>query len=125
MISNQPTSQTSAETSHLQIAQFNELRELLEEDFVDLIHMYMKDSELRVQEMQSALTEQNNRLGYEAAHTLKGASSNLGATHLTELCYQLQEACRDNQIQHQQVLIEAITTENQAVNAKIMTLISQ
>ena len=125
MISNQPTSQTSAETSHLQIAQFNELRELLEEDFVDLIHMYMKDSELRIQEMQSALTEQNNRLGYEAAHTLKGSSSNLGATHLTELCYQLQEACRDNQIQHQQVLIEAITTENQAVNAEIMTLISQ
>ena len=125
MISNQPTSQTSAETSHLQIAQFNELRELLEEDFVDLIHMYMKDSELRVQEMQNALTEQNNRLGYEAAHTLKGASSNLGATNLTELCYQLQEACRDNQIQHQQVLIEAITTENQAVNAEIMTLISQ
>lgn len=125
MISNQPTSQTSAETSHLQIAQFNELRELLEEDFVDLIHMYMKDSELRVQEMQNALTEQNNRLGYEATHTLKGASSNLGATHLTELCYQLQEACRNNQIEHQQVLIEAITTENQAVNAEIMTLISQ
>lgn len=109
----------------INLAQFEELQALLEEDFVDLIKNYISDSEVRIAEMQSALEDDNNRAGFEAAHSLKGASANFGATNLTELCYQLQEACRENTIQDQQKLVSDISDESKKVNAKILELIGE
>lgn len=110
--------------SPLSLPQFNELRDLLEDDFNDLIETYMQDSEKRVAEMQTALANDDNRLGFEAAHSLKGASSNLGAIRLTELCYQLQEIARGNQISKHAELVEEIATESQVVNTKIRELLA-
>lgn len=106
-------------SQHINQAQFDELKDLLEDDFVDLIQNYMNDSEKRIEEMQEAFNNNDNRLGFESAHSLKGASSNLGATNLTEMCYQLQEICRGGQIHKHQQLIDEIKAECQAVNAEI------
>lgn len=108
---------------HINTDQFQELRDLLEEDFIDLIQTYMNDSELRLEEIRTAFDSQNNRLGFEAAHSLKGASSNLGATALSELCYQLQEVCRDNKIEQNHALVESVIAECHAVNDQIKQLI--
>lgn len=107
----------------INIAQFYELKDLLEDDFIDLINTYMKDSTTRLQEMQDAFEINDNRKGFEAAHSLKGASSNLGASCLTELCYELQEACRANKIKDSWSLIEQINAETHQVNAKINELL--
>lgn len=111
-------------TSLINIAQFQELKALLEEDFVDLIKVYMNDSEIRLREMQEAYDSNDNRKGFEAAHSLKGASSNLGATQLTELCYELQEICRANTITQNLALVEAIKNQTLAVNTKINELLA-
>lgn len=110
--------------SHINLSQFEELKELLSEDFTDLMQTYMQDSLQRLSEMDTAYTNLDNRLGYNAAHSLKGASSNLGATELTELCYKLQEICRTGQIHRHQQLIEEIKTECHAVNDQIKSLIA-
>lgn len=109
----------------INIAQFEELQALLDEDFIDLIKNYISDSEVRIQEMQTALDNDDNRAGFEAAHSLKGASANFGATTLTELCYQLQEACRENTIQDHQQLVSDIASQSKQVNAKILELIRE
>lgn len=109
--------------SHISVAQFEELKDLLEDDFMDLIQTYIVDSEHRLNEMQTAFEQDDNRLGFEAAHSLKGASSNLGATSLTELCYQLQEICRNNKIQEHESLIHDIKRESAIVNEQIRSLI--
>lgn len=109
--------------SHINTAQFEELKDLLEEDFIDLIQTYMNDSETRIDELNKAFSNQDDRLGFEAAHSLKGASSNLGATQLSELCYQLQEVCRDNQISQNRALIDSVIAECHAVNDQIKSLI--
>lgn len=106
-------------SSHINQDQFDELKDLLEDDFVDLITNYMYDSEKRVAEMQQAFDNNDNRLGFESAHSLKGASSNLGANTLNEMCYQLQEICRGGQIHKHQQLITEIKAECQAVNDEI------
>ncbi|ELA08304.1 Hpt domain-containing protein [Moraxella macacae 0408225] len=111
-------------SQHISQAQFEELRDLLEDDFIDLINTYMSDSEQRLEEMQVAFDNDDNRMGFEASHSLKGASSNLGATHLTEMCYQLQEICRGGQIHKHQQLIHEIKAESQAVNNDIKQLIN-
>lgn len=110
---------------HINVAQFEELRDLLEEDFNDLIQTYINDSEIRLTELDNAYHNNDNRLGFEAAHSLKGASSNLGATTLSELCYQLQEVCRNNQIQEHRELVDEVIAECRAVNTHTKQLLAQ
>ena len=109
----------------INLAQFEELQALLEEDFIDLIKNYIIDSKIRLQELQMALDNYDNRAGFEAAHSLKGASANFGATNLTELCYQIQEICRENTLQDHQLLVNDIAGQSNLVNAKILALIGE
>lgn len=89
--------------------QFEDMRDLLEEDFADLVQMYITDSEKRVLDLSAALQADDNANGFEIAHALKGASANLGTTQLMTLSSQLQEACRARCIGEQAELIEALS----------------
>lgn len=113
---------SDTETNNLPIlddAQFSEIKELFEEDFESLMRTYMQDSQKCVRELQSALASTDNATGFESAHALKGASANVGATHLNKLCYQMQEACRDNRISEQTDLLAQIEQQVQLVNQEI------
>lgn len=95
--------------------QFEEMRELLDEDFTDLVKAFILDSKARVQEIQKAYAEDDNATGYDAVHALKGASANLGAPLLADLCYKLQMQCRGRNINDSRALIESIENELKAV----------
>ena len=99
--------------------QFDDMRDLLEEDFVDLIQVYFTDSRQRITDLRSAQQKDDNANGYEIAHALKGASANLGATQLMHLSGQLQEACRERLIGEQAQLIEAVAVALQQVEQEI------
>lgn len=99
--------------------QFDDMRDLLEEDFVDLIQVYFTDSRQRITDLRSAQQKDDNANGYEIAHALKGASANLGATQLMHLSGQLQEACRERLIAEQAQLIEAVAVALQRVEQEI------
>ena len=99
--------------------QFDDMRDLLEEDFVDLIQVYLNDSQQRITDLRSAQQKDDNANGYEIAHALKGASANLGATQLMHLSGQLQEACRERLISEQAQLIEAVAVALQQVEQEI------
>ena len=99
--------------------QFEDMRDLLEEDFVDLIQVYFTDSQQRIADLRNAQQKGDNANGYEVAHALKGASVNLGATQLTRLSGQLQEACRERLISDQAELIEAVALALQRVEQEI------
>ena len=99
--------------------QFDDMRNLLEEDFVDLIQVYFTDSRQRITDLRSAQQKDDNANGYEIAHALKGASANLGATQLMHLSGQLQEACRERLIGDNAELIEAVAAALQRVEQEI------
>ena len=99
--------------------QFDDMRDLLEEDFVDLIQVYFTDSRQRITDLRSAQQKDDNANGYEIAHALKGASANLGATQLMHLSGQLQEACRERLIGDNAELIEAVAVALQRVEQEI------
>jgi HPt (histidine-containing phosphotransfer) domain-containing protein len=99
--------------------QFDDLRDLLEEEFVDLIQVYFTDSQQRIADLRSAQQKDDNANGYEIAHALKGASANLGATQLMHLSGQLQEACRERLISDKAELIEAVAVALQRVEQEI------
>ena len=99
--------------------QFDDMRDLLEEDFVDLIQVYFTDSQQRITDLRNAQQKDDNANGYELAHALKGASANLGATQLMHLSGQLQEACRERLIGDNAELIEAVAVALQRVEQEI------
>ena len=99
--------------------QFEEMRDLLEEDFADLVQTYITDSQKRIDGLRVAQVAGDNANGFEAAHALKGASANLGATQLIALSGQLQEACRAHQISHSATLIEHLSEALQHVEQQI------
>lgn len=103
--------------------QFEDMRDLLEEDFADLIQIYITDSQQRVVALRVAQQENDNANGFEIAHALKGASANLGTTQLVLLCRQLQEHCRERLISEHASLIEEIAVAlkhaEQAINQRL------
>lgn len=69
-----------------------ELREILDEEFPALVSTYVQDSAVRVLDMQAAFARGDTEALRKSAHSLKGASANLGLEVLTDLCRQLEEA---------------------------------
>ena len=84
-------------------AQFEEMRDLLEEDFADLVQTFIDDNKQRIVLMQAAQTNNDNANGFEFA------SATLGATQLVALSEQLESACRRQQISHQSELITRLS----------------
>lgn len=104
--------------------QFEDMRDLLEDDFPELVKIYITESEGRVESLREALAKADDAKGFDVAHTLKGASANIGAPRLTECCGLMQEACRNNTITQQSGLIELIGEELRAVVAEIRLRLS-
>lgn len=103
--------------------QFEEMRDLLEEDFAELINTYIVDSKKRVELLRAAQAANDNANGFEAAHAIKGSSANIGANQLMNLGAQLQEACRENIISQCADLVEqtaqALVLVEQEINQRL------
>lgn len=78
------------------------LRDVMEAEYPALLKVFISDSTLRVNDMTLLLrdptfttsaTASLQRLGL-MAHSFKGSTGNMGATHLSELCLQLEEQGR-------------------------------
>ena len=124
---NMPNSNTTVQTDEeiINHEQFEDMRDLLEEDFADLIQVYLADSRERISALRAAQQEQNNTNGFEIAHALKGASANLGATQVMTLSSQLQERCREQLISEQTDLIENIAVALQRAEQEINQRLGQ
>ncbi|AMT96789.1 MULTISPECIES: Hpt domain-containing protein [Psychrobacter] len=126
-MNNMPNSNTTVQTDEeiINHEQFEDMRDLLEEDFADLIQVYLADSRQRISTLRVAQQEQDNTNGFEIAHALKGASANLGATQVMTLSSQLQERCREQLISEQADLIENIAVALQRAEQEINQRLGQ
>lgn len=113
------TTDNNDDISIIDEAQFEEMRELLEEDFADLLQTFIDDSKQRIVMMKAAQANNDNANGFEFSHALKGASATLGATQLVVLSEQLEEACRMQEVCEQNHLIEQISIALQKVEKEI------
>lgn len=119
------TKQIQTDEEILNHEQFEDMRDLLEEDFGDLIQVYITDSHQRVAMLRVAQQTDDNASGFESAHALKGASATLGTTQLVKLCKLLQERCRERLISEQADLIESIALALQSAEQEIHKRLGQ
>ena len=120
-----PNNNTQTNEEIINHEQFEDMRDLLEEDFVDLIQVYFKDSQQRIDTLRVAQQADDNANGFETAHALKGASANLGTTQLVRLSSQLQEHCRGRRISEHADLVEEIAVALQRAEQEINLRLGQ
>lgn len=83
---------------YLDEALFEELRSILDQEFPTLIKTYVQDSAARLEDLREAYARGDADAVRKSAHSLKGASANLGLVYLAELCRQFEEAGREGNI---------------------------
>jgi HPt (histidine-containing phosphotransfer) domain-containing protein len=110
-------------TSHFDTEALVMLEEIMEEDFPELILVFIEDSDPRVPAMQRALEDKNSLALRDIAHSFKGASSNLSALPLADLCFKVEVEARKTDLESIQLLITAIDAEYQAVKSILLSLI--
>jgi CheY-like chemotaxis protein/HPt (histidine-containing phosphotransfer) domain-containing protein len=94
------------------LAALRELREPGEPDpAVELIDLFLRDTPLKIQDMQAAIARSDSRALKESAHGLKGSASNLGAQRLSNLCLELEKLAGDGKLAEAANLFNQVTEE--------------
>lgn len=93
---------------HIDQKVLSDLREVMEDGYLQLLETFLEDSERRLEQLRNARNAQELGL---AAHSFKGSSSNMGAVGLAELCRELEERVRQQPLYGIEDLINRIDTE--------------
>jgi CheY-like chemotaxis protein/HPt (histidine-containing phosphotransfer) domain-containing protein len=84
-----------------------------------IISLYMHDSPGLLNALRDALDRDDAEQVRMHAHRFKSGSANLGALRLAELCKQLEEMGRNNELEDALILLNRVETEFRAVSAAL------
>jgi HPt (histidine-containing phosphotransfer) domain-containing protein len=93
---------------HLDPNVLSALREVMEDEFSTLVDTFLLDSEERLQQLTVAADAMQL---LEAAHSFKGSSSNMGAIRLAELCHDLEQRAKEQNLSGIEALVAEIARE--------------
>ncbi len=111
------------ETLRIDPQKIEELKELVDEDdpgfLIELIEDYMDNSEENLKAIRYAIQAKDTVTVGRTAHTLKGASSNIGAVNMTELSKQLEHLGREETLEGAVDLIDRLDVEFVEVKSEL------
>jgi len=73
--------------------------EMEEEEFLEIIHLFLETTSADLERLKSAIDERDAVLAAKLAHSLKGASANLGLTELYDLARGLEQEVREGRLE--------------------------
>ena len=109
--------------SHFDTEALLMLEEIMEDEFPELIQVYITDSDPRINALQQALSDKNCVALRDISHSFKGASGNISALPLADLCFKLEEDARGDNLENISSLISRIDNEYQSVRSILLSLI--
>jgi len=109
--------------SHFDTEALTMLEEIMEDEFPELVQVFIEDSEPRVSALRQAYENKDCTSLREIAHSFKGASGNLSALPLADLCFKVEEKARGANLEDIQPLINEIDVEYQVVKSVLLSLI--
>ncbi len=80
--------------NRIDIGTIDMLKDVLADEFNDLLRVFLEDAEKHVDEIKLAINTSDLSGIEKSAHTLKGSSSNIGALVLSSACDTMVKACR-------------------------------
>jgi HPt (histidine-containing phosphotransfer) domain-containing protein len=90
-----------------------------------VIRIYLTSTPELLTAMRAGMVQRNSEAVRQAAHSLKSASANLGATGLAELCRALESQARGGGCPEPGVELEALETEFQQVHLELQAELSR
>ncbi len=104
------------------------LRELADEedpDFLkDLLLEYITSTHCSLEDLSQAINSEDEVTVVKTAHTLKGASGNIGAPRIATLFRQLEELGKKDELSEAAALMSSIADEFQIVKSEIAKEVS-
>jgi HPt (histidine-containing phosphotransfer) domain-containing protein len=97
--------------NHLDSAVLAALQDVMEDEYPLLLDTFLADSSERLQGLRECLGQADSHNLRLSAHSFKGSCSNMGALQLTDLCKQLEQAARLEQLALAKVLVEQLELE--------------
>ena len=86
----------------------SDLLDVMGEDFIDLLQVYLRDAPLLIAEIRKGAAAGQTDALIAPAHSLKSSSANVGAMRLSELAKRMELAARQNRLQQPQALAQKI-----------------
>ena len=108
--------------SSIDLNALQELKEIMEDEFDELVSVFISDGEDQIEALGQAINTSSATDIRRIAHTLKGSSSNLGITGLSELCKMLECQAADEQLGNASELLDKITSEYETVKKTLENL---
>jgi HPt (histidine-containing phosphotransfer) domain-containing protein len=93
---------------HLDWDVLSTLKEIMEEEYPELLDTFLNDSEARLQVLHEARDAEQLSA---TAHSFKGSSSNMGAIRLAELCGELEQRAKQPSLGGIEKLVSEINSE--------------
>ncbi|MFT5208889.1 MAG: HPt (histidine-containing phosphotransfer) domain-containing protein [Flavobacterium sp.] len=106
-------------SDHLDKATFEELKEIMEEDFEVLLETYLLDSNSKLAALQEAFKQKDLAAIREISHGFKGSSLNIGAQALASLCAGIEDLSRESKFAEALVLLQQVIAEYESVKVLI------
>ena len=85
----------------------------------EMVTSYLNDTEIRLQEIASAIKTANSESIFQAAHSMKSSSANLGAVNLAQLCEELERLGKNKTIEGTESLLSNAESEFQQVEQEL------
>ncbi len=99
------------------------LRELDLEDgsnlFLELVDIFVTDARAQIGTLQAALSAGDTSKLERAAHTLKSSCANIGALHMSRLCFELEKLGRVGSLEGAPSLVQAAEQAFQKVKSAL------
>jgi HPt (histidine-containing phosphotransfer) domain-containing protein len=110
--------------SSIDLATLNELKVIMEDEFDELVNIFISDGQTQIEQLAQAIAKQDDTSVRKIAHTLKGSSSNLGITDLSELCRSLEFKAAENDLSDADSSLQSIKTEYEQVKVTLEGLLN-
>ncbi len=109
-------------TGSVDIETLTMLKEVMEDDFPQLISTFLDDATVRIGQLTDLLDAKDCDELRLCAHSLKGSSSNLGALPLSELCFEVETKAKEQQLEGLEISIATIKQEFEVVKSVLEKL---
>ena len=110
-------------TDVLDSAIISELQEIMGEDLEMLLSTYIEDTQQKIEELKSQISEKDADNIRRTAHSIKGSSKNVGAMGLADWCQQMESSARDDNLQDVEMQLTNIETSFKEACDAIQSLI--
>jgi HPt (histidine-containing phosphotransfer) domain-containing protein len=106
----------------LDIEAITTLREIMGDEFDDLINIYIRDADERILAIRSHYENQDAAALRMTTHSFKGASGNVCALGLAKLAQTIENAAYHGQLEGLQASIELLETTYQTARRDLLAL---